>query len=243
MKLYKICNKISLLLHVLASAAGYFVMEAICRHSFIEAWNYMTQRPLVFAYNAAFIFTSSLIVYLFHRRVFWRVLVTLFWLILAIINGVLLLNRVTPFTGPDLHLITDAMKIANKYLPVAGVVAVCILFGILVILLLMLLIKGPKYQKKIKYRYNIPLILLAVALFAGSTQLALEKRVLSNYFGNIALHMRIMDILTVWQLRFLIRESAVREIILRKKSKELRRRKRIFRKRRKKSGRIFCFCS
>lgn len=98
MKLYKICNKISLLLHVLASAAGYFVMEAICRHSFIEAWNYMTQRPLVFAYNAAFIFTSSLIVYLFHRRVFWRVLVTLFWLILAIINGVLLLNRVTPFT-------------------------------------------------------------------------------------------------------------------------------------------------
>lgn len=78
------------------------------------------------------------------------------------------------------------MKIANKYLPVAGVVAVCILFGILVILLLMLLIKGPKYQKKIKYRYNIPLILLAVALFAGSTQLALEKRVLSNYFGNIA---------------------------------------------------------
>ena len=146
-----------------------------------------------------------------------------------------------PFTGPDLHLITDAMKIANKYLPVAGVVAVCILFGILVILLLMLLIKGPKYQKKIKYRYNIPLILLAVALFAGSTQLALEKRVLSNYFGNIALHMRIMDILTVWQLRFLIRESAVREIILRKKSKELRRRKRIFRKRRKKSGRNILF--
>ena len=115
MKLYKICNKISLLLHVLASAAGYFVMEAICRHSFIEAWNYMTQRPLVFAYNAAFIFTSSLIVYLFHRRVFWRILVTLFWLILAIINGVLLLNRVTPFTGPDLHLIRN-----NTLFPLFG---------------------------------------------------------------------------------------------------------------------------
>ncbi len=33
--------------------------------------------------------------------------------------------------------------------------------------------------------------------------------------------MRIMDILTVLQLRFLIRESAVREIILRKKSKRI----------------------
>ena len=155
-------------MHALASAVGYFIMEAICRHSFVEAWNYMTQKPMVFAYNTAFIFTSSLIVYLFHRRVFWRVLVTLFWLILAIINGVLLLNRVTPFTGPDLHLITDALKVANKYLPAAGVVAVCILFGILVILLLILFIKGPKYQNKIKYRYNIPLILLAAALFAGT---------------------------------------------------------------------------
>ena len=48
MKLYKICNKISLLLHVLASAAGYFVMEAICRHSFIEAWNYMTTKTAGF---------------------------------------------------------------------------------------------------------------------------------------------------------------------------------------------------
>ena len=60
--------KFPFLLHVLASAVGYFVMEAICRHSFIEAWNYMTQKPLVFAYNTAFIFTSSLIVYLFRQE-------------------------------------------------------------------------------------------------------------------------------------------------------------------------------
>ena len=36
------------------------------------------------------------------------------------------------------------------------------------------------------YRVNIPLILAGVLLFAGTTKLALEKRVLSNYFGNIA---------------------------------------------------------
>ena len=70
MKWYKICNKISLLLHALGSAAGYFLIEAISRHSFLEAWEYMTGRPLVFAYNAAFIFTTSLLVYLFRRRCF-----------------------------------------------------------------------------------------------------------------------------------------------------------------------------
>ena len=186
MKWHNVFNKISLLLHALGSAAGYFLIEAISRHSFLEAWEYMTQRPLVFAYNTALIFTTSLLVYLFRRRCFWRVVVALFWLILGIINGVLLTTRVTPFTGPDLHLITDAMKIANKYLPFAGVVAVWILAGILVILLLVFFVKGPKYRGKLKYRYNIPLVLAGVFLFAGITQLALEKRVLSNYFGNIA---------------------------------------------------------
>lgn len=186
MKWYKVFNKISLILHALCSLAGYFIIEAICRHSFTEAWTYMTGRPLVFLYNAAFIFTTSLIVYLFRRRCFWRVLVSIFWLTLGIINGVLLMTRVTPFTGPDLHMITDALKIANKYLPFAGVVVVCILFAILVLLLVMLFIKGPKYQGPLKYKYNIPLVLAGALLFAGSTKLALEKRVLSNYFGNIA---------------------------------------------------------
>ncbi|MDO4306071.1 MAG: LTA synthase family protein [Eubacteriales bacterium] len=186
MKWYKFFNRISLLLHALGSAAGYFLIEAMSRHSFLEAWEYMTGRPLVFAYNTAFIFTTTLIVYLFRRRCFWRILISIFWLTLGIINGVLLTTRVTPFTGPDLHLITDALKLANRYLPMAGVVAVCVLFGILVLLLLWLLIKGPKYRGKLKYRWNLPLVLAGFVAFAGVTQLALEKRVLSNYFGNIA---------------------------------------------------------
>ena len=186
MKLYKICNKISLLLHALCSAAGYFLIEAISRHSFTDAWTYMTGKPLVFAYNAGLIFTTSLIVYLFRRRTFWRVLVSIFWLLLGIINGVILANRVTPFTGPDLHLLTDGMAVLNKYLPSWGVVVALIVLGILVLILLSLLIKGPKYQRKVKFRYDLLLVVVGIAAFVGITQLALEKRVLSNYFGNIA---------------------------------------------------------
>ena len=186
MRLYKICNKISLLLHALCSAVGYFVIEMISRHSFWEAWNYMTGKPLVFAYNTALIFTTSLIVYLFRRRTFWRVLISMFWLLLGIINGVILANRVTPFTGPDLHLLTDGMAILNKYLPAWGVVVALIVLGLFAIILLALLIKGPKYERKIKFRYDLLLVVVGVAAFAGVTHLALEKRVLSNYFGNIA---------------------------------------------------------
>ncbi len=186
MKWYKVCNRISLLLHALCSALGCFLIEMISRRSFSAAWTYMTTKPLVFAYNAALIFTTSLIVYLFRRRCFWRVLISILWLLLGIINGVILSNRVTPFTGPDLHLLTDGMAVLNKYLPAWGVVLALILLGLFALLLLILLIKAPKYKRKVKFRYDLLLVVVGAALFAGATQLALEKRVLSNYFGNIA---------------------------------------------------------
>ena len=178
MRLYKVCNKISLLLHALCSAAGYFLIEAISRHSFVEAWNYMTGKPLVFAYNAGLIFVTSLIAYLFRRRTFWRVLIAIFWLLLGIINGIILANRVTPFTGPDLHLLTDGMAILNKYLPAWGVIIALIVLGLFVLILLALLIRGPKYKRRVKFRYDLLMVVVAVAAFAGITQLALEKRVL-----------------------------------------------------------------
>ena len=186
MKLSKFCNKISLILQALWCVVLYFIIEAISRHSIAETWDYMTGKPLVFAYNTAFIFTTMLIVYLFHRRFFWRVVVSVFWLFLGAVNGILLMNRVTPFTGPDLHMLTDGIAIMQKYMPAYGVVIGCIVIGAIVIGLITLFIKGPKYKEKIRYRYVVPLIIVGVLAFGGITQLALEKRVLSNYFGNIA---------------------------------------------------------
>ena len=98
----------SLILHAAISTGVYFLIEAISRHSVLEAWDYMMDSPLVFAYNTGLIFTTSLIVFLFRRRNFFRFVIWIIWFILGCINGVLLSTRVTPFTGPDLSLITDA---------------------------------------------------------------------------------------------------------------------------------------
>ena len=187
MKWCNFFNKISLILQALGCAVLYFVIEAICRHSLTEAWTYMTTRPLVFAYNAAFIFTTMLIVYLFRKRIFWRIFVGSLWLFLGIVNGVLLLNRVTPFTGPDVKNLTDGLSIAKKYLTHTQMTIGAVLLGIAVLILLIILIRSPKYRGKLKYKVNIPLVLVGVLAFGGITQLALEKRVLSNYFGNIAI--------------------------------------------------------
>lgn len=182
----KYLNMFSVPLQFLAVFVGYFFIEAISRHSIWEAMGFLTERPLVFLYNTFLIFTTTLIVYLFRRRVFWRVILTIFWMGLGIINGVLLSTRVTPFTGPDLHMITDAFEIADRYLPAFFFWVVVILAVLAVLGLVLLFIKGPKYKGKLRYKVNIPLIIVGVLAFAGTTKLALEKRVLSNYFGNIA---------------------------------------------------------
>lgn len=179
-------NMFSVPLQMLAVCIGYFFIEAISRHSLWEAVDFMKERPLVFLYNAFLIFTTTLIVYLFRRRVFWRTILFIFWMGLGIINGVLLSNRVTPFTGPDLHLITDAFQIADRYLSPFFFVVVVIVAVLAVIGLIILFFKEPRYQGKMRYKLNIPLIAVGIAAFAGTTKLALEKRVLSNYFGNIA---------------------------------------------------------
>ena len=186
MKLSKFCNKISLILQALWCAVLYFLIEALCRHSVVEAWDYMTGKPLVFAYNTMFIFTTMLIVYLFHRRCFWRVVVSVFWLFLGIVNCILLMNRVTPFTGPDLKLINDAMRILNKYLSPGLVVAVLVGLGVLLLFFIWMFRKGWKFQGKMRYWLNIPLIVAGVAAFALTSKLAIDNRLLSTYFGNIA---------------------------------------------------------
>ena len=182
----KYLNMFSVPLQFLAVFVGYFFIEAISRHSIWEAMDFLTERPLVFLYNTFLIFTTTLLVYLFRRRVFWRVILTIFWMGLGIINGVLLSTRVTPFTGPDLHMITDAFEIADRYLPPFFFWVVVVLAVVAVLALILLFIKGPRYKGKLRYKVNIPLILAGILAFAGTTKLALEKRVLSNYFGNIA---------------------------------------------------------
>jgi len=182
----RICNLLSVPLQFLGCCVLYLVIEALSRHSLWEAWQYMTGSPLIFLYNAFLIFTTSLVVYLFKHRILARTIVGCFWFLLGCVNGFLLLNRVTPFTGPDLKLINDAMRILNKYLSPGLVVAVLVGLGVLLLFFIWMFRKGWKFQGKMRYWLNIPLIVAGVAAFALTSKLAIDNRLLSTYFGNIA---------------------------------------------------------
>ncbi|MBR2189663.1 MAG: LTA synthase family protein [Eubacterium sp.] len=185
-RLVRFCNRFAVLLQFLGACVVYFLMEWMSRHSLEEAWAYMTGKPLVFLFNALIIFTTTSIVFLFRRRVFVRVLIYVFWLLMGAFNGIILSSRVTPFTGPDLKLAGDALKVAKNYITPFVMIAAVVLVAVIVVVLVMLFRKAPRWQGRRRLVLTLVLIGVNAAAAFGAEQIALNTRLISNYFGNIA---------------------------------------------------------
>ncbi len=183
---YMWMNRLSLPLHFLWACVINFVIEAISRHSLGPAWEYMVLSPWAFLFNAYMIFVTFLLVYLVRRRVFFRIIITVFWLVIGCVNGYMLSVRVTPFNAQDLKVIDDALTMLDKYF--TGIQGAMLIIGILAIIawLISMWRRGGQYTGKV---YRIPALIVVVIAFATMgkvTDFAIEKRVVSNYFGNIA---------------------------------------------------------
>ncbi len=183
---YKWMNRLSLPLQYLLACVINFFIEVISRHSLFQAWNYMTGTPLVFLFNAFLIFATFMIVYLFKRRVFVRILLSVFWLFLGTCNGYLLLKRVTPFNAQDLKTFTEGLSLFTNYFSVAELVMMGIGVPALLIWLVAMWRRAGQYEGKM---HRIPMLIIVVAAFFGYsvlTNVAVDKRIISTYFGNIA---------------------------------------------------------
>lgn len=183
---YDIMNRLSLLFHGLLACLINFAIEAISRHSVFEAWGYMTETPLVFFYNAFMIFVTFSIVYLFRRRVFVRIIISVLWMVLGIANGYMLLKRVTPFNAQDLKVASDAVSLINNYFNGFELIMLVVGIAAVVIWVVSMWRRGGQYAGKIHHIRALLGIAVCAALYSFATTAAVDKRVVSTYFGNIA---------------------------------------------------------
>lgn len=183
---YAFMNRFSLIFHALLACIINFVIEAISRHSVVAAWDYMTGTPLVFLYNAFMIFVTFSIVYLFKRRIFVRMIIGAIWMILGIANGYILLKRVTPFNAQDLKIAGDGIALINNYCNGFEVVVIAVGAVALLIWLISMWRRGGQYAGKIHHIAALIGIIVCGVLYTFVTNIAIDKRVVSTYFGNIA---------------------------------------------------------
>lgn len=183
---YKWMNIFSLPLHAVWAMMINLIIESISRHSLFAAWSYMVETPLVFLYNSFMIFVTFSIVYLFRRRVFVRILISVFWIMLGIINGAMLLKRVTPFNAQDLKTLTEGLSLFTNYFAIYELIIMAVGVVAVIIWVIAMWRRGGQYQGKMHRWLSLAGIVICCGAYVLLTDLAVDHRVVSTYFGNIA---------------------------------------------------------
>ncbi|CUO93531.1 MAG: LTA synthase family protein [Clostridium sp.] len=183
---YRFMDRISLILHFLLACVLNLLIEVISRHSLFEAWDYMVGSPKVFLFNAFLIFATFSVVYLVRRRLFARILLSVFWLFLGTCNGYLLLKRVTPFNAQDLKVLSDALALTGNYFNTFELILLIVGIAAVILWVISMWRRGGQYAGKMHRILALAGVVFWLGAYVFLTDVAIDKRVVSNYFGNIA---------------------------------------------------------
>jgi phosphoglycerol transferase MdoB-like AlkP superfamily enzyme len=181
-------NRFSLVFHYLLACFLVFVIELISRRDFISAVTFLSHHTLAYLYNSLIIFASLSFVYLFRSRAQMRLLISGVWIFLGTVNGLILSNRVTPFSYTDLKCISDLFAMQNTTYFTAEEATLVV--GVVVSFFVFLgffFAKGPKYQGK-RHKVLAPVCIASLLLIGlpVTTHAAQNSNILASYFSNIA---------------------------------------------------------
>lgn len=170
---------------VVAILANMYI-EIFARFSVVKAMQFFVKNPLITIANVLLIFTVLSACVLFKRWVFALAIISSFWIILGTVNGVLLTNRMTPFTTKDIRNVVDGFSIVTNYLSVK-VIALSIAAVVIVLLFFIFLFKkGKKLDTEVPYRRNLVIVIMIIGIMLGSMKIFTETGVLQTFFGNLA---------------------------------------------------------
>ncbi len=171
----------ALLLNLLIETLGRFPTAGI-----FGGLTFMVHSPLVFLYNALILYATLVLASLSKRRVFFFTIISIFWLGIGIINGVILTQRMTPFTVKDLSNLNDGLTIVTNYLSKYEIIGAIAAGLIAVGLLVLLFIKGPQKRDGVKRKRNLVAVLLVIAFTFLSSSFVIRAGIVQTFFGNLA---------------------------------------------------------
>lgn len=163
-------------------------LETLARKgvSWAGGFLFLVNSPIVFFYNTLIIFATLSFAALFRRRTFAITIISACWLAIGIANGIILTQRMTPFTVKDLSAITEGATLITNYLSKFQIVLIAIGLVLLVVGVVFLFIKGPKKKEKINYRRNVAGFILVCILTGAATMGVISQGIVNTFFGNLA---------------------------------------------------------
>lgn len=165
-----------------------WIIEFLARRDIVNLLQFVIYSPITFAVNVLLIFTTLCACFLFRHRRFALVFLSVVWLIMGVINGVLLgfHFRTTPLTGQDLKLIKSAIEIAPKYLSPLFLILVIVAILAVAAGLVAVYRKAPIYRGKLR-RLNIAVCwVLLIWLNLSICELGIREKLFPSSISNIA---------------------------------------------------------
>ena len=173
-------------LMALSALAIYIYIEEFARLTTgpLEGIRWAFSHPVVFLYNILIIFATLTLALLFRRRRFVLLMISIVWLGIGTANGVILMNRMTPFTLYDCTNFADGLTIATTYFSKIQIILFLVALALGVAAIVLIFIRSEKW-KNISYKKSLAVLLIAVAAAAGSTVLLQKAGTISSFFGNL----------------------------------------------------------
>ncbi len=181
--LYGFIEKHSIIFCIFLGIVENFVIEALSRRSVAQAFEHLVTSPTVFFYNALIIIFTLSLCLLFRRRVFGIVLFSLPWLVCGLINNAVLSYRVTPLGAVDFQVVK--LSLILVYLTKAQRIMLYVAAGLLVLLVAVLWIVGPKISGRLNFGRSVATIVGLLAAVLVATNIGLNFHTLSNRFGDL----------------------------------------------------------
>ena len=132
---------------------GFFltlVVELLSRSSFPALFSFVVGSPLKFICNVLIISLTLTLALLSKRRYFLQALISIFWIILGVVNHVVLIYRMTPFSAEDLKLLPALRMIIKNYVTPEIVIALVLFAALVVTSIVLLYRKLPKVSVETK---------------------------------------------------------------------------------------------
>ncbi len=160
-----------------------FYIESFSRHSLIEGIQYLFGSPLAFICNFIILFAFMAISLPFKKGLAAWTTAFAVWFVFGTANGIVLMNRQSPFTASDFAILPSVLEIFTKYLTVFQIILIVI--GLIAVItgLVFLWIKCPKREVMPKKGW----IALGVtaAVTAATVHLSIVFGIVTTEYGTL----------------------------------------------------------
>lgn len=186
-KYHNFFEKYAIFLHIVIALFLCFLIELMARHSFVKTFIFVRDHTIPYLYNAFIIYVFLSLCFITKRRSFVRIFVLGIFFILGLINGILLLQRVSPFGFTDFYMITDLLTMQDtKYFSLTQEIMTITGFALFFVLLVILFFKGHTYKTKTSLRMKLVFPIIMFISLPLLTLFLQRTNKLAAYFGNLA---------------------------------------------------------